>query len=98
MDTNKRFNEAELRDVGIAVLRIVVGIVFLAHGSQKLFGMGIPAVAGMFGHMGIPLPTVAAALSIGAEFLGGLFLVLGLFTRFAAGALVINMAVAVRAV
>jgi len=79
----------KLESWGIALLRVVVGIVFLAHGSQKLFVYGIHNVSGMFAHMGIPafLATVVALV----EFAGGLALVLGLGTRIAAALIAIDM-------
>jgi len=76
---------------GITILRVVVGIVFLAHGGQKLFVWGFSNVAGFFGQAGIPLPMLAAIVVTLVEFLGGLALLLGLFTRWAAIPLAINM-------
>ena len=79
---------------GITLVRAIVGIVFLIHGGQKLFVFGIHNVAGMMGHLGIPLPGVAAAVVTLVEFLGGAALLLGLFTRGAALLLAIDMLVA----
>jgi len=76
---------------GIALVRIVVGIVFLAHGSQKLFGFGFQGVAGFFAHAGIPMPAISAVVVTLVEFLGGLALVLGVGTRVAALLLAANM-------
>lgn len=70
--------------VGLTVLRVVVGIVFIAHGSLHLFVMKIPGVAGFFGQVGIPFPTLSAILVSVVEFAGGVALVLGLFTRVVA--------------
>lgn len=81
--------------LGIAILRIVVGIVFLAHGQQKLFAFGLPAVTKMMAGMGFPEPHVAAMVVSLVEFVGGIVLVLGLGTRWAAILLAIEMAVAV---
>ncbi len=80
---------------GIALVRAIVGIVFLAHGAQKLFVFGIHNIAGMMGHLGIPLPGVAGVVVTLVEFLGAAALLLGLFTRPAALFLAIDMLVAV---
>jgi|SRR6185369_2621062 len=66
---------------GITVLRIVVGIVFITHGSQKLFTYGMHGVAGSFTQMGIPLPAISSAVVTLVEFLGGIGVAVGLFTR-----------------
>ena len=86
------------RGAGIAALRMMVGVVFMAHGYQKLFVYGLAGVSGAFAHMGIPLPGVAGPLVTFVELLGGLALFFGLGTRWAAILLAINMAVAVLAV
>ena len=80
---------------GIAILRVVVGIVFLAHGGQKLFVWGLGGVAGFLAQIGIPAPMLAAVVVTLVECLGGLALLLGLFTRWAAIPLAINMLVAI---
>lgn len=84
-----------LQGWGIAILRVVVGIVFLVHGGQKLFVWGFGGVAGFMAKVGIPAPILAAVLVTLVEFVGGLALVLGLFTRWAAIPLAINMVVAI---
>jgi putative oxidoreductase len=80
-----------LESWGITILRVVVGIVFLAHGGQKLFVWGFGNVAGFFTQAGIPAPMLTAVVVTMVEFLGGLALLLGLFTRWAAIPLAINM-------
>jgi putative oxidoreductase len=80
---------------GVAFLRVVVGIVFLAHGGQKLFVFGMAGTAGFMGQVGIPFPMLAAIVVMAVEFLGGLALVLGLFTRWAAIPLAFDMLVAI---
>jgi putative oxidoreductase len=74
----------EQRERGLAVLRAAVGLVFMLHGWQKLFEMGLPGVAGFFGQRGIPAPLMAATLVSLLEFAGGAALLLGLFTRWLA--------------
>jgi putative oxidoreductase len=86
--------KTDLKDRGIALLRIVVGGVFVAHGAQKLFVFGIPGLAGFLGQIGVPLPLLSAVAVTAAEFLGGLALLAGLFTRWAALPIAFSMLVA----
>jgi putative oxidoreductase len=79
---------------GIAVLRVVVGLTFLMHGWQKLFEMGIPGVTGFFGQLGVPAPMMAATLVSVLELVGGAALLVGLFTRWVAIPLAVDMLVA----
>ena len=78
-------------DTGLLILRIVIGLVFLMHGGQKLFVYGFAGVTGAFGQMGIPMPAIAGPLAAIVEFLAGGALVIGLLTRLAAIGLAIDM-------
>ena len=73
-------------DVSFTILRLVLGVVFFAHGAQKMLGwfggFGFHATMGSFAHMGMPAPV--ALLVICTEFFGGLGLIVGLLTRIAA--------------
>lgn len=75
----------------LMLLRVVVGALFMVHGAQKVFFMGPVKVSGMFGMMAIPLPPVTSVVVMVVELLGGLALVLGLFTRPAALLLAVDM-------
>jgi len=72
-------------DLSLTILRLVLGVVFLAHGSQKLLGWfggyGFHGTMGALTHMG--LPAALAFLIIITEFFGGLGLIVGLLTRIA---------------
>lgn len=81
--------------IGLAVLRVVVGIVFIMHGAQKLFTYGVAGTSGAFAQMGVPLPGITAPLVSVLEFGGGIALILGLLTPLVAGLLAVDMLVAV---
>lgn len=84
---------------GIAILRIAVGMIFVAHGAQKLFGLfGGPGLSGTseyFTALGLspayPLALVWALIEFGC----GVLVLLGAWTRWAAIPLAIGMAVAI---
>jgi putative oxidoreductase len=85
-------------DYAVTILRLLLGVVFFAHGAQKVLGWfggyGFSGTMGFFTHqMGIPSPI--AALAIAAEFLGGIGLLLGFLSRIAAFGIAFEMLVAV---
>lgn len=81
-------------DAGLLLLRLVLGVIFIAHGLQKILVDSIPGVAAGFGGMGIPAPEVAAVVVAGVEVVGGALLIVGLGTRVFAVLLTVSMAVA----
>jgi putative oxidoreductase len=78
----------------LLALRAALGVVFILHGWQKLAVFGYAGVTQMFTGLGLPLPALSAALVIAAELVGGLALLVGVFTRPAAVALAFTMLVA----
>ena len=87
-------------DPVLTVVRLVLGVVFFAHGAQKMLGWfggyGYSGTMGFFEHSGIP--AVFAFLAIAAEFFGGIGLLLGLLSRVAAFGITCNMLVAIATV
>ena len=83
------------------ILRLVLGIVFFAHGAQKMLGwfggFGYSATMAMFTDM-MHIPAPLGFLAIAAEFFGGLGLILGFLTRIAAFGIGVNMVVAIATV
>lgn len=85
-------------DWTLTMMRIILGVVFFAHGCQKLFGwFGGPGlkqtILTMHESLGVPVPL--AFLAAGAEFFGGLGMVVGLLSRLAAAGIAAIMLVAI---
>ena len=80
-------------------LRIALGLIFMAHGGQKLFGWfggyGLQGTAGFFEQMGLTPGIFWAGLAGCGEFFGGLLVILGILTRFGALNIAIVMLVAI---
>lgn len=74
-------------DVSLLVLRVIVGVIFAAHGAQKLFGafggLGLAETVEKMGPLGYPV-------TIG-EFFGGVGLIVGFLTRFSAASNIVIM-------
>lgn len=77
-------------DLGPLFIRIGVGLVFAVHGWQKFDG-GVSNFAGFLQSLNVPLPEVVAWLMTIAEGVGGVLLILGLFTRFVTLPLIVVM-------
>ena len=86
---------------GIAIARIALGVVFFAHGGQKLFGwfggQGLRNTLRSF-REGLGIPAPLAALAVATEFLGGVGLIVGFLSRLAALGIAATMIVAILAV
>jgi putative oxidoreductase len=80
------------------IVRLILGVVFFAHGAQKLLGwFGGPGLKSTIGvlheHLGLPVPL--AFLTVAAEFLGGMGLIVGLLSRIAAAGIAFIMFAAI---
>ena len=79
-------------------LRVGTGVIFAAHGAQKLFGWfggyGLEGTAGWMTSIGLEPGLLMASMAGGAEFIGGLLLIVGLLVRPAALMLAVTMVVA----
>jgi len=84
-------------DYVLMLTRVVLGVIFLAHGAQKVFGWfggpGFDQTMKAFVRMGIP--AFLAVMAILTEFLGGIGLLVGLLSRVAAVGIAMIMVVAV---
>ena len=79
----------------IALLRVVLGVIFAYHGYLKLFVPGgFKGTAAFLASLGIPLPLYSALIVSAVEFFGGVFLILGMVTRWSTVLLIIDMLVA----
>lgn len=84
---------------GATFLRLALGAVFVAHGAQKLFGLwggpGLSGMSRMLGQLGFNQYTYPLAILVAlTEFFGGLLLIVGAATMWAALALIVEMGVA----
>lgn len=85
------------KDYALLIIRIIVGITFILHGGQKLFGLfGGSGLQGWMGYMAsLNIPTWIGYLPPFIEFFGGLAVLLGIGTEIAAAGLLIVMLAAI---
>ncbi|MFC4565365.1 DoxX family protein [Nocardiopsis mangrovi] len=80
-----------LADTVTLIARVAIGVIFIAHGWQKIQS-GVAATGQGFASMGIPLPEIAAMFAIAVEFGGGIALVVGFALPVAGVLLAVQMA------
>ncbi len=72
-----------VRDTVLLLARVLLGVILIAHGWQKVALNGLDATGAAFAQMGVPLPQVSAAIAATVELGGGALLLLGLLTPLA---------------
>jgi putative oxidoreductase len=89
-------------DIGLLLLRLTLGVVFFAHGAQKLFGSfgggGVSGTGAFFEQSGLTPGEPLAVLAGSGELVGGILLALGLMSRLGAVAVGTSMVIAIVAV
>ena len=87
---------ARLAGLAPLVVRVIVGVIMFAHGLQKLTQMGPGNFGGqMLAGLGVPLPELMGYVVTFVELVGGILLIVGLFSRIAALSLTIDLVVAI---
>jgi putative oxidoreductase len=88
-----------LTSIGLLIIRVVIGVLFIGHGAQKLFGAfggyGLEGTGQYFDSIGIKPGKTMALLAGLMEFVGGLLFALGLFTPIGALLIALTMVVAI---
>ncbi|OLN21245.1 oxidoreductase [Domibacillus antri] len=86
-------------DAGLLLIRLVIGLVFVGHGAQKLFGWfggyGLKGTGGWFDSIGMKPGVTMAFLAGFAELAGGALFALGLFTPLAGVMIAATMVIAI---
>src|SRR6476659_4613114 len=89
--TTNELQDRSAVNVSLLVVRLIVGVIFAAHGAQKLFGaFGGPGLAAMVQPPPNGMGPLGYPVTIG-EFFGGLGLIIGFLTRFSAASLIVIM-------
>ncbi|WP_211364361.1 DoxX family protein [Micromonospora palomenae] len=84
-------NNVLLRDLAVLFTRVALGVIFIAHGWQKLTEWGLDGTAAAFDQLGVPLPMASAWFAALVELVGGVALVVGLAVPVSALLLALDM-------
>ncbi|AKT50268.1 DoxX family protein [Arsenicicoccus sp. oral taxon 190] len=85
------FSDNPVRAVLLLGCRVLLGLVLIAHGWQKFTILGIDGVAAQMARSGVPVPTLSAILAATIELVGGICILLGLFTWVASALVALLM-------
>lgn len=80
-----------VRDIGLLITRVLLGVVLIAHGWEKLFTNGAGATGEFFNSVGVPAAQTAAVFAGLVELVGGILLIVGLLTPVVAALVVVVM-------
>ncbi|HYA05889.1 MAG TPA: DoxX family protein [Xanthobacteraceae bacterium] len=83
-----------MRDIVYTLIRVIIGYNLFMHGWAKITGPGLDGVTGVMAKQGLEPAMLFAAAAIFLETVGAVCIVVGLFTRFFAAALAVEMAIA----
>ena len=89
---------ASVSDLWYPMIRFAIGAILFMHGYFKVANIGVARVAASFGTYGLPMPTFLAYAAVFLETVGCICIAIGLFTRFFAAALAIELLIAMLAV
>jgi len=89
---------ASWRDIAYTILRVIIGIILLVHGWTKISTYGVAGVSGMMAKNGLEPAVAFAVAAMFLETVGAICVIVGLFTRFFAAALAIEMLIGLLAV
>ena len=89
---------ASWRDIAYSALRVIIGIILLVHGWTKIGTFGLAGVTGFMAKSGLEPAMAFARAAIFLETVGAICIIIGLFTRFFAAALAIEMLIGLLAV
>ena len=84
-------NQPKLTTIALTFLRVIIGIIFAAHGFQKFNEYTIPGTQAAFAQLGVPAAQLAAPAVATLEVMGGIALVAGVLARLFAALLALNM-------
>lgn len=87
-------NNPAFRDAALLILRVALGVIFIAHGWDKVYHSGVEETAQQWADMHIPQPTLSVWVVSVVEMAGGALVALGFLTPAAAGLLALNMVAA----
>lgn len=79
------------REIAFLIARILLGVILIAHGWDKFAITGLEGVTDFFVSLGIPAAGIAAPVAAVVELLGGILIILGVFTRIAAAFVAVDM-------